>query len=52
MANKVKESEQAVAYDKACLQTDKQKQINRANYLKQFRDGNKQVRIWLVIKDV
>ncbi len=44
LKNKVKESEAAVAYDRECLETDKQQRITRASYLKQFRDGNKQVR--------
>lgn len=43
LKNKVKESEAAVAYDRECLETDKQQRITRASYLKQFRDGNKQL---------
>eukprot|EP00112_Aurelia_sp_Birch-Aquarium-sp1_P021052 Seg557.6 transcript_id=Seg557.6/GoldUCD/mRNA.D3Y31 product="hypothetical protein" protein_id=Seg557.6/GoldUCD/D3Y31 len=43
LQKKVKESETAVAYDQACIDADRQDHIKKANYLKQFRDGNKQL---------
>lgn len=46
LKDKVRESETAVAYDKKCLENDKQEQMKKAHYLTQFRDGNKQVNIY------
>lgn len=43
LKDKVKESETAVAFDKRCLENDRQEHMKKANYLTQFRDGNKQV---------
>ena len=39
----MKESEGAVKSDRACLEEDSKATVTRANYLKQFRDKNKQV---------
>lgn len=40
---KVKESQGALAYDRSCLESDQQEHTKKANYLKDFRDGNKKL---------
>ena len=42
-ANRVHESEHAVAYDKQCLADDTAKNNDKRNFLSTFRDANKQV---------
>ena len=39
----MKESQGALAYDRSCLESDQQEHTKKANYLKDFRDGNKKV---------
>ncbi|ESO82552.1 hypothetical protein LOTGIDRAFT_236939 [Lottia gigantea] len=53
LINKVQESEQAVEYDRTCLQKDFEDHLTKFNYLKNFRDDNKKLmeKKWEVSKD-
>ena len=44
--NKVKESVEAVEYDNQCKQKDFNDFVKKFQYLKNFRDDNKNVSIW------
>lgn len=43
MAEKTKESNFAIGYDRICIQQDKEDKINKEKYLQQFRNENKRV---------
>ena len=45
MVERVGESETAVAFDKKCLDTDKDAFVKKSVYLHKFRDENKKVSI-------
>ena len=43
MAEKTKESDFAISYDRICFEQDKEDKINKEKYLQQFRNENKRV---------
>ena len=43
MAEKTKESDFAISYDRICIEQDKEDKINKEKYLQQFRNENKRV---------
>ncbi|XP_077985439.1 uncharacterized protein LOC144440066 [Glandiceps talaboti] len=46
LKDKVQESEQAVNYDRKCIEDDRNDIVKKATYLKQFRDENKKLMEW------
>lgn len=48
MAEKTKESDFAISYDRICIEQDKEDKINKEKYLQQFRNENKRVLIFLI----
>lgn len=43
MAEKTKESDFAISYDRICIEQDKEDKISKEKYLQQFRNENKKV---------
>lgn len=43
MAEKTKETDFAIRYDRICIEQDKEDKINKEKYLQQFRNENKRV---------